>query len=127
MNHAYEKIKNNNYNRTSNIVNKVRINKNLIQLNNTNNKKKNVSYNNENKNNTKKIDVLNKSFPKEVLQDILNELLNKRLTKLESSTKSQMSDLNKISKNSKDFSKSIQQISNNTLEKNHPRKIIIIY
>ena len=127
MNHVYGKIKNNNYNRTSNIVNKVRINKNLIQLNNTNNKKKNVSYNNENKNNTKKIDVLNKSFPKEVLQVILNELLNKRLTKLESSTKSQMSDLNKISKNSKDFSKSIQQISNNTLEKNHPRKIIIIY
>ena len=74
-------------------------------------------YNNENKNATKKIDVLNKSFPKEMLQDILNELINKRLSKLESSTKSQMSDLNKISKSFKDFSKSIQQISNNTLEK----------
>ena len=74
-------------------------------------------YNNENKNATKKIDVLNKSFPKEMLQDILNELINKRLSKLESSTKSQMSDINKISKSFKDFSKSIQQISNNTLEK----------
>ena len=74
-------------------------------------------YNNENKNATKKFDVLNKSFPKEMLQDILNELINKRLSKLESSTKSQMSDLNKISKSFKDFSKSIQQISNNTLEK----------
>lgn len=74
-------------------------------------------YNNENKNATKKIDVLNKSFPKEMLQDVLNELINKRLSKLESSTKSQMSDLNKISKSFKDFSKSIQQISNNTLEK----------
>ena len=74
-------------------------------------------YNNENKNAIKKIDVLNKSFPKEMLQDILNELINKRLSKLESSTKSQMSDLNKISKSFKDFSKSIQQISNNTLEK----------
>ena len=74
-------------------------------------------YNNENQDAINKIGILKKDFPKEMLQTILNELLNKKLTKLEYLTKGQMSDLNKISKNFKDLSKSIQQISNNALEK----------
>ena len=57
-----------------------------------------------------------KIFPKEILQNLLNEYLNNRLLKLENSTKDQMSNLNKTSKNFKEFSKSLQQISNNILE-----------
>jgi len=60
---------------------------------------------------------LNKSFPKEILQNLLNKYLNDRLVKLESSTKCQMHNLNKISKNFKEFSKNIQQITNNILER----------
>ena len=59
---------------------------------------------------------LNKSFPKEILQNILNKYLNDRLVKLENSTKGQMHNLNKTSKNFKEFSKNIQQITNNILE-----------
>ena len=59
---------------------------------------------------------LNKSFPKEILQNILNKYLNDRLVKLENSTKCQMHNLNKTSKNFKEFSKNIQQITNNILE-----------
>ena len=58
----------------------------------------------------------NKIFPKEILQNLLNEYLNNRLLKLENSTKDQMSNLNKTSKNFKEFSRSLQQISNNILE-----------
>ena len=58
----------------------------------------------------------NKIFPKEILQNLLNEYLNNRLLKLENSTKVQMSNLNKTSKNFKEFSRSLQQISNNILE-----------
>jgi hypothetical protein len=59
---------------------------------------------------------LNKSFTKEILQNILNKYLNDRLVKLENSTKGQMHNLNKTSKNFKEFSKNIQQITNNILE-----------
>ena len=58
----------------------------------------------------------NKNFPKEILQNLLNEYLNNRLLKLENSTKGQMSNLNKTSKNFKEFSRSLQQISNNIFE-----------
>ena len=73
-------------------------------------------YNNESKNEKMKITKNDKLYPNEKLQYLLNELLNKRLLKLESSTKGQMSDLNKTSKYFKEISKSIQQISNNTVE-----------
>ena len=75
-------------------------------------------YNNENENENNKKSILNKVFPKENLQDILNELLNKKLIKLENSSKNQISDLSKISKNFQEFSNHIQQISNNISEKN---------
>jgi hypothetical protein len=70
----------------------------------------------DNKNEKIKINLFKKYFPKEMLQNLLNECLNNRLIKLETSTKNQMLNLNKTSKNFKDFSKSIQQISNNYLE-----------
>ena len=73
-------------------------------------------YNNESKNEKMKITKNDKLYPNEKLQYLLNELLNKRLIKLENSTKGQMSDLNKTSKYFKEISKSIQQISNNTVE-----------
>ena len=70
----------------------------------------------DNKNEKIKINLFKEYFPKEMLQNLLNECLNNRLIKLETSTKNQMLNLNKTSKNFKDFSKSIQQISNNYLE-----------
>ena len=74
-------------------------------------------YNNESKNDKMKIITNNnKYYPNEKLQYLLNELLNKRLIKLETSTKGQMSDLNKTSKYFKEISQIIQQISNNTVE-----------
>ena len=68
-----------------------------------------------NKNEKININLFNRYFPKEMLQNLLNKCLNNRLTKLENSTKNQMLNLNKTSKNFKDFSKNIQQISNNYL------------
>ena len=74
-------------------------------------------YNNESKNDKMKIITNNnKYYPNEKLQYLLNELLNKRLIKLETSTKGQMSDLNKTSKYFKEISQIIQQISNNTVD-----------
>jgi len=74
-------------------------------------------YNNESKNDKMKIITNNnKYYPNEKLQYLLNELLNKRLIKLETSTKGQMSDLNKTSKYFKEISQNIQQISNNTVD-----------
>ena len=76
----------------------------------------------DNKNEKIKINLFKEYFPKEMLQNLLNECLNNRLIKLETSTKNQMLNLNKTSKNFKDFSKSIQQISNNYLEQSELSK-----
>ena len=73
-------------------------------------------YNNESKDEQMKITNNTKYYPNEKLQYLLNELLNKRLLKLENSTKDQMSDLNTTSKYFQEISKNIQQISNNTVE-----------
>ena len=67
-------------------------------------------YNNESKDEQMKITNNTKYYPNEKLQYLLNELLNKRLLKLENSTKDQMSDLNTTSKYFQELSKNIKQI-----------------
>ena len=67
-------------------------------------------YNNESKDEQMKITNNTKYYPNEKLQYLLNELLNKRLLKLENSTKDQMSDLNTTSKYFQEISKNIQKI-----------------
>ena len=57
-----------------------------------------------------------KENPKDILQNLLGEYLNKRLIKLENSTNGHMSDLKNLSKNFNEFSKNINQISNNIME-----------
>ena len=76
----------------------------------------------KNKNENIKINMMNNAFPKEMLQNLLNKCLNNRLNELENSTKSQMSNLNKTSKNFKEFSKNIQQLSNYILEQEELKK-----
>lgn len=52
-----------------------------------------------------------KSFPKEILQEILKNHLNNRLTKLESSSNEQITNLNYTSKYFNEFTKAINQFS----------------
>lgn len=73
-------------------------------------------YNNENKNENFRMNIYIKENPKDILQNLLGEYLNKRLIKLENSTNEHMSDLKNLSKNFNEFSKNINQISNNIME-----------
>ena len=73
-------------------------------------------YNNENKNENFRMNIYIKENPKDILQNLLGEYLNKRLIKIENSTNEHMSDLKNLSKNFNEFSKNINQISNNIME-----------
>ena len=80
-------------------------------------------YNNESKNEKVENIKKNKKLEEEILKNLLSTHLNIRLSKLESSSSTQISDLKKASKNFKEFINNIQELSKNIeAEKNKEKK-----